>query len=234
MPQRFFLLLFLFLLIGTPDLLAQSGSTSRTRAQLEREKEELQKRISEFDRILQRTTASRQASISELNLVNQKLQARLSLINNLNKEINLINAEVREKESRIQELEKELKALKEEYARMIYYSAKLNQGRTLTAFIFSSNSVKQLFLRLNYLRQYAAARKRQVARMESLSAELKEQKAAIEQRLEQRKLVLKEEEAQRKALADAKKEQERMVASLRQQEDKIKKDLAAPKNSRKA
>ncbi len=211
---------------GLPEGYSQ---TKRTRAQLEKEKADVQERLREFDKILKQTSARKKNSLGELQLVNRQLEARLTLIRTLNREINLINQEISETEKQIGSLEKDLEILKEEYAKMIYTSAKLNSGVTIMTFIFSSSTFKQFYMRLRYLKQYSDARKKQVTQIEQVSRELEEQRKALQERSEEKQLAIKQENAQKRELDILKTQQQGIVNSLTEREEELKKDIAATK-----
>lgn len=205
------------------------AQTRKTRAQIEKEKEEIQKKLLEFDQILKKTAESKKVSVGQLNALNQQLQNRINYINTLNGEMRLLETEIRDTESRIRSLEKELKSLKEEYSGMVYTSSKLNQGMTMTAFVFSSETFKQFYMRLKYLKQYSDARKKQVEQIENVAEELVGQRRNLEGKKKDMQTVLQQENQQRQQLDKAKKDQQSIVNSLNQQEQELKKQIAAAK-----
>ena len=205
------------------------AQTKKTRAQIEREKDEIQKKLLEFDQILKKTAESKKVSVGQLNALNQQLQNRINYINTLNGEMRLLETEIRDTESRIKSLEKELKGLKEEYSGMVYTSSKLNQGMTMTAFVFSSQTFKQFYMRLKYLKQYSDARKKQVEQIENVAEELVGQRRNLEGKKKEMQTVLQQENQQRQQLDKAKKDQQSVVNNLNQQEQELKKQIAAAK-----
>ncbi len=205
------------------------AQTKKTRAELEKEKADIQKRLLEFDQILKRTAETKKVSVGQLNVVSKQLQNRVSYINTLNREVKLIDAEVRETENKINALEKDLQNMKEEYSGMIYTSSKLNQGMTMTAFVFSSSTFKQFYMRLKYLKQYSDARKKQVEQIEKTTAELAVQRSNLEAKKEEKQAVLQQEQQQKQQLDKAKQEQQSIVNSLTKQEQDIRKQIAAAK-----
>lgn len=205
------------------------SQTKKTRAQLEKEKLDVQKRLQEFDKVLKQTTVRKKSSMGELNAVSKKLETQVVYINTLSKEVNLINREIKETENKITSLENDLKNLKEEYANMVYTSSKLNSGITVMTFIFSSSTFKQFYMRLKYLKQYSDARKKQVAQIEKVNADLIAQNERLMGKKEEKQLVLRQEQIQRKELDNLKQEQQSIVNSLAQKEDELKKEIAAYK-----
>ena len=212
--------------IGSGDLYAQAR---KTRAQIEREKADLQKKLLEFDQILKKTAESKKVSIGQLNAVNQQLENRLKYIAALNGEMRLLESEIKETEKQITSLEKELKTLKDEYSGMVYTSSKLNQGTTMTAFVFSSETFKQFYMRLRYLKQYSDARKKQVEQIQKVSEQLSLQKEALGDKRKNLQTVLAQEQQQKQQLDKAKSEQQRIVNGLNQQEQELRRQIAAAK-----
>jgi septal ring factor EnvC (AmiA/AmiB activator) len=226
---RFNVIWFFVCLFWVVTLTESHAQARKTRDQIEKEKAEIQKKLLEFDQILKKTAESKQVSVGQLNAVNQQLKNRLNYISTLNTEMRLIETEIKETENRINTLEKELDNLKEEYSGMVYTSSKLNQGTTMTAFVFSSETFKQFFMRLRYLKQYADARKKQVEQIEKVTVELVDQRKGLEGKKEEMQLVLRQEQQQKLQLDKAKQEQQKIVNSLNKQEQDLKKQIAAAK-----
>ncbi|MCH7409234.1 peptidoglycan DD-metalloendopeptidase family protein [Belliella sp. DSM 111904] len=220
-----------FLLIFTLGiiLLLKQGlyaQTAKSRVQLEKEKELVQKKLLEFDKILKQTAESKRVSLGQLNVVSKQLETRVTYIRTLSSEISLINREIAETETRIKSLENDLKNLKEEYAKMVYTSSKLNQGLTMTSFIFSSSTFKQFYMRIKYLKQYTDARKKQVEQIEKVTAELAGQRVKLEDKKIEKQQVINKEEEQRKQLSVARTDQQKIVTNLERQEVDLRKKIA--------
>jgi murein hydrolase activator len=205
------------------------AQAKKTRQQLENEKAEIQKKLQEFDQILKKTSETKKVSIGQLNVVNKQLQTRISYINTLSREVRLLETEITSTEVKIKSLERDLKNLKEEYAAMIYTSSKLNRGMTMTAFIFSSSTFKQFYMRLKYLKQYSDARKKQVAQIEAVTTELAGQRKTLESKKLEKQQVLAQEQEQKQKLDKTKQEQQGIVNNLTKQEQDLRKQIAAAK-----
>lgn len=226
---KFLICFVVFGLIFLSNLPEGYTQNQKSRAQLEKEKADVQKRLQEFDQILRQTSARKKNSLGELKAVNSQLETRISYINTLNREVNLIDKEIGETEQKIGSLENDLKILKDEYATMIYTSSKLNSGVTIMTFIFSSSTFKQFYMRLRYLKQYSDARKKQVAQIEQVNAELTDQRTLLEEKRAEKQLVLNQEQSQKKQLDLLKNEQQGIVNTLTQKEEELKKEIASTK-----
>ena len=224
-------LLIFFLLFGFATMLAEFSfaQTAKSRAQLEKEKEAVEKRLLEFDKILKQTAESKRVSLGQLSAVSKQLETRVTYIRTLSSEVALINKEITETEGRIKALENDLKNLKEEYAKMVYTSSKLNQGLTMTTFVFSSSTFKQFYMRIKYLKQYTDARKKQVEQIEKVTADLAAQRIRLEDKKVEKQQVINKEEEQRRQLARSRTDQQKIVSTLERQEIDLRKKIAEAK-----
>lgn len=222
-----FRLLFIFCLISLQ--IEVFSQTNKSREQLERDKLEVQNRLKEFDAILKQTTATKKESLGELNALTRQFQTQNRLVSTLDREVNLISNEIIDIESKISSLEAKLKQLKEEYARMIYNSSKLNRNLSIVAFVFSSANFNQLYMRLKYLKQYTDNRKQQAAQIEKLSVDLANQRIALDSRKLDKEKVLVEEKTEKEKLEQMRKEQQGLVNTLSKKEGDIKKQITATK-----
>jgi len=227
MRQQFVVVITLVLLaFFSMEALAQ---TSKTREELEREKAEVQAKLREFDAILKQTAATKKNTIGELNAITQQFQTQNRLVNTLDREVKLLNQEISTTESRIASLEQQLKDLKAEYGRMVYNASKLNRSLSIVAFVFSSSSFNQLYMRLKYLKQYSDSRKQQAEQIQKVAAELAEIRVELDLRKSYKEKVLAEERLERAKLEELRKEQQTMVNTLTRKETSIKRQITATK-----
>ncbi|HAH36460.1 MAG TPA: peptidase M23, partial [Algoriphagus sp.] len=227
MRQQFVVVITLVLLaFFSMEALAQ---TSKTREELEREKAEVQAKLREFDAILKQTAATKKNTIGELNAITQQFQTQNRLVNTLDREVKLLNQEISTTESRIASLEQQLKDLKAEYGRMVYNASKLNRSLSIVAFVFSSSSFNQLYMRLKYLKQYSDSRKQQAEQIQKVAAELAEIRVELDLRKSDKEKVLAEERLERAKLEELRKEQQTMVNTLTRKETSIKRQITATK-----
>ncbi|SDD03031.1 Septal ring factor EnvC, activator of murein hydrolases AmiA and AmiB [Algoriphagus faecimaris] len=205
------------------------SQTSRTREELEKQKAEVQAKLREFDVILKQTTATKKTTIGELNAITRQFQTQNRLVSTLDREVRLIDQEISETEREITKMEQELIDLKAEYSRMIYNASKLNRSLSIVAFVFSSSTFNQLYMRLKYLKQYTDSRKQQAAQIEEVTLKLAERRVELDSRKDEKIKVLAEAQVERAKLEQLRKEQQGMVNTLTRKETDIKKQITATK-----
>jgi murein hydrolase activator len=202
-----------------------SLAQKKTKAQLQREKQQSVEKIQEVEKILSETSNKKKNSLGELTALNQRIVEQENLISSIKKEISFLNSEIGENNDIIQALEEDLARLRKEYAAMLFAAQKANNSTTRLTFLFSASSFDQLVMRLRYMEQYGETRKLQADQIIKVQNELSGQVKVIEgQRTEKNKL-LDDQLAENTNLANLKKKQNTLVKSLEKEEKKLKRDL---------
>ncbi len=226
--SRIVLLAFLF-----ATFLASTLSAQKSKNQLEQEKKENLKKIAEAERILTQTSTQKQATLGQLQALNQQINARESLIRSIGSEIRLLDAEISDLSAVVGALQKDLVDLKEEYAAQIYASYKASKGKSKLMFLFSAKSFNQLLQRLKYLEQYAEARRLQAEQIEVVTKELEDQRSKVETKRAEQQTLLNQQVRENRKLASSKKKQSALVAQLTKKERQLRKELDKRKAANK-
>jgi septal ring factor EnvC (AmiA/AmiB activator) len=213
--------LLLFLVFLSVSVLAQK----KTKAQLQKEKQQNIEKIKEVEKILLETASEKQNTLGELSALNQRVVEQENLISSIRREINFLNEEIGENNDIIQALEEDLVKLKKEYASMMFAAQKANNSTTRLTFLFSASSFYQLVMRLRYMEQYGETRKLQADQITKVQDELSGQVKQIENQRAEKNALLEDGVTENKNLADLKKKQNTLVKSLEKEEKKLKRDL---------
>jgi murein hydrolase activator len=218
-------LLSCLMFLGTANLFAQKQS----KKDLENKKKQIQKEIDYTNQLLAETKKNKKRSLTELVALNKKISQREELIANINSQINLLDKEIRENNESIKGLQNDLAKLKAEYARMIYYAYKNQDGYNRLVFIFASRDFEQAYMRLKYLQQYSDYRHRQAEKITHTKKSLNEKVQDLEAKKSDKRVLLTGEVAEKQNLASEKGEKEQVFSQLQSQESKLKKDLEKKK-----
>ncbi|PIB36758.1 peptidase M23 [Reichenbachiella sp. 5M10] len=206
-------------------LVSLQVSGQKSKAEIEKEKQENLKRINEAQKILKETATEKTASLGQLQAINHQIGIRKELIQSINQEVSMINSEIRDLTIVTQSLESDLNQLKEEYADMIYNAYKANMGFGQLTFLFSASTFNQLFLRLKYLEQYATARQRQVQQIEKVAEALNGQKSSLLAKKEEQSHLLDSKIKENKNLLGLKTKQDKLIQDLSKREKELKREL---------
>jgi murein hydrolase activator len=216
-----YLLLFCFIVLSSSVSFAQK----KTKAQLQKEKQQNLEKIREVEKILNETSTKKKNSIGELSALNQRVVEQENLINAIKREINFLNQEIGENNDIIQALQEDLQRLKKEYAAMLFAAQKANNSTTRLTFLFSAQSFDQLVMRLRYMEQYGETRQLQGDQITKVQAELSGQIKDIESQRAEKNRLLQDGVTENLNLADLKKKQNSLLKTLEKEEKKLKRDL---------
>lgn len=218
---------------GTSSLNAQNSD----KASLQNKYSKLQSEIKDTEELLNSTKKKKENSLSELKLLNRKIDVREQVINNIAQQMHSVNEELNETTSAINAMQSDMSELKKQYAQMVYYTYLNDQDYKPLHFIFSSNSINEAFQRVQYIRSFHSFRKEQITAIEEISQSLTHKLNVIAQEKEEKESLLTKEEKEKKQLDAEKAKKDDAVKKLQSQEkdlkkqiDKKKKDAASLKN----
>lgn len=219
-------LLFVFLILLSQTLLAQS------RKDLENKKKKLQEDIELKNNLLKETTRNRQLSLSQLVLLNKKISSREELIYTIRREIKALDKQIEENRSLIKSMEEDLKRLKDEYAQMVFFAYKNKNAYDRLMFIFSSKDFNQAYKRLKYFQQYSDYRKKQVELIVKTQEALLQKQKELEDKKKEKEGLLQQEQGEKNSLYAEKQDQQKMIRGLQDKEKKLKDDIKKTEQER--
>ena len=206
-------------------LLSFAGLQAQTKEELQQKKKNLLKEIEYTNELLEKTKKSQTTSIDELVKLNKKIEVRTEVINTIKLEVNLLDKKIEKNKLTIASLESDLTELKDEYAKMLYYTYKNKSSYNRLMFMFSSKDFNQAYKRLNYLQQYSSYRKRQanliIKTKETIDAKI----ARLEKIRTEKQVLIYSLDNEHKNFTREKLEQEGVLTDLKRKEKDLKKDL---------
>jgi len=213
LDKNLFLLVVLMIgLINNQFIYAQHTEDEQDLARKRQENEML---LQETQQILQRTKAEKKNSLSRLRIINNQIYHQNSAVEFLQKEIMLIEENLKLYAEVVELLKADLEMLKDEYARIIYTTAKTNSEIEKLSYLFSSNSLKQLIARLHYLEQYKDSRKAQIAEIKKVASTLEEKQTYLQTKQKQKEELLQKAQTQTANLNSLREEQQEVVQKLK-------------------
>ncbi len=200
-------------------------SQAQTKEELQRQRVLLQDQIDLASTILAKTASTRQASINELETLNQKIKAREQLISTMDRQIRNIDRSIAKKEQEIIALNARVDSLKADYAQLIKLAQRQQTPTDQILFILSAKSFSQAAKRLQYFKDMASFRAQQVAQIaETQEALAQEKEALIVQKAEKVTIQQAQQGEKLALLADANEQQE-TVQELKSKESELKSDI---------
>ncbi len=216
-------ILLVLVLLCLPGLLV----AQKTKKELESKKKKLQEDIEYLNKLLEKTTNSKESSLGELMTVNRKINLQEQVIETFTKEIEIIQAQIKASNDTISSMEMRLGDLKKEYARMVVDAYKTEKGYNKLSFIFASKDFEQAALRIRYVQEYQEFRHKQALIIDSTSKEVSKKVARLQKKKDEKKQLLESVQAERNTLDVEKKDQQKIYDQLKGKEKQLKKELAA-------
>ncbi|MDA3780751.1 MAG: hypothetical protein PF487_11115, partial [Bacteroidales bacterium] len=119
-------------------------------------------------------------------------------------------------------LEEKLKKIKNEYAKLIYYSFKNHNRTDIVMFILSSENFNQAYRRIKYFEQYSKYRKKQARLIENTMKTLEIEIAELKKVKELKKLLVNRKLNEKNKLQIEKTNENRQVLTLKLKEKELK------------
>lgn len=198
--------------------------------ELQKQQRELQQQLEETDQMLKQTKQNETATENKLNLLNNDIKTRKKLIRNIQGEINALNGEMGTLRQKRFTLQKELETCKEDYARLVRETHYADMQQSPLLFLLSAKNFQQLVRRVQYMQQFAAYRKEQVKKIESLQSDIDIQNTLLEERKQNRSTALQSQKREQDKLTRDERKQKDMLKSLKKQEKNL---LAKQKEQQK-
>lgn len=205
--------------------LVNSSFSQKTKKQLEKEKKENLKKIQEASKVLEQTKVDENATLGQLSAINEKVRAQQQLVRTINNEIKYAQRDITENQALITSLNNDVESLKSEYAKMVYEASKTDNGYHELLFIFSSESLMEIYLRYKFLEEYAEARKKQTQQIIKVSKELSVQNEMLVIKKAEKEELLSSVLVESQNLTSVKKEKNDILIELKGRESEIKKEL---------
>lgn len=202
-----------------------------TREQLESQRVTILEEIKRTQEQLVQLKKDKSASIEQLQTLQSKLEARQSLIRNINREIDLINDNINLASKDVVVLKTQLDTLKKQYAEMVRYTYKNRTASDMIVFLFSASSFNDAVRRLNYAKQYRNFRADQATKIVSASKQLSNKITILNLERQKKDQILSAQQMQTKVLESETLEKDKLVTQLKGKEQELTKGLATKKKA---
>lgn len=205
------------------------GLTAQTKAELEEKRNATLNEITYVDNMLKATARKKEESMSAVKIIGNKLNLRESVIRGMRDEINLVTERIDLNTLAINMMESDLVDLKNDYARAVLNSYKLQKENPELVYILSAKDFNQGYKRLKYLQQITKFRRRESEIIMELKDQIKSTKERLQNDLSRISVLKTKEEQQKSLLQSEQVRKQEMVKSLSKKERQLQKDLQEKK-----
>ena len=203
--------------------MAHSYAQQPSKEELNKQKVQIEKEIADLNKSLREVSNNKKEALKILTLINAKVEARESLIRNINKDIKRIDEDLFVKERDIYRLKRELDTLKIKYAKSLVFAYKNRSNYQYLNFLFSANDFNDALKRVTYLKSYRSLRETEAANIAKTQQLLQSTITQLGDNKNEKQTALLTQNEQLKKAEEDKKEKDRILQDLKGQE----KDLQA-------
>ena len=179
-------------------------------------------------------TSSRKESLSELQLINNQIESRESLLRLYDRQVLLAEGTIRQKQEEIDALNKRVEKLKKQYKDMVLHAYKSRNKNGQMMFVLSAESYYEAQKRNKYLKNVTALHKKQVAIIATNQQKIKTEISAIEKEKERKKSLLVRKRVERKEIESDREKKEAVLAKIQQKESSLLAEIKANQIKRQA
>lgn len=204
----------------------------QSKKQLENEKSKLEKEIKRLNNELAGAKKNTKLNAAQLKALNQKIDERTKLINNLGSQIQMLDQQIGQTQDSISMMKSHIDSMKVEYAKVVnaMYRSQMNLNKQ--GLVFDNKGYNRSFLKLKCYKDYSEYRKKQAAEIAMCQEELQAAAEQLgQQRAEQSNLLLKEN--QNKALlAKEQQQKQQSLNASKKQEQNLSKQISQKEKQR--
>ena len=193
---------------------------------LQAERNQIQQKIRQQEQALRANQADVKKRLQDLLVLNTQIDERQKNIEGIQKDIHGIDNNIGILTVQLQNLQSQLDEHKEKYIKSLQYSAKHHNVQENMMFIFSAESLTQLYRRMRFVKEYAAYQKAQGDIIKMKQQQIGEKNQQLKMVKGQKNTLLYKGQQEKKALEGQQGEQKKVVASLQQQQKTIQSVIA--------
>ncbi len=216
--RRFLLILFCLSLTGLS--FAQSSAT------LKKRKQTLNREIENLKRSRSKISKNKNLSLQQIRLINAQIKLREEKISTINSEVRILDDKILDNTYQVRSLQSQLGKLKTDYAKMLQFAQRNRGAYNKLMFVFAAENFSQAYMRLKYLQQFSAYRKRQAGYIEKTKGNLKFEIGRLDKNKQEKTTLLSDQENEKRDLGKDKANKSYEVVKLSRQDKALGQQLS--------
>jgi septal ring factor EnvC (AmiA/AmiB activator) len=182
-------------------------------SEMEKEQARLNAEAAEYEKKFKKSKEKENATLANINKIEQQINIKRKLIKRLSEQERRLTGDISYARTTIGDLERQLESLKGNYAR--YVRSVYKFGRVYDVeLLFSSKSVNQLYIRIEYLKRFSEQRVKDLQNVDHKKTDLENQNRQLETSLDRQHRLLAERKNEESSLTGDVTEHRRMLKSI--------------------
>lgn len=213
------------LLITGLFLILSSIGFAQSVSELQTKKQEAAKEIEYTTRLLKEVQRNERSSLSQLRLINNKIQQRNNIISTINNEIEVYQEFVDNNSMVIELLSSDIEKLKEEYAKLIVSAYRNRNTSDKILFLLSAEDFNQAYRRYQYFKRYTTYRQNQAETIHEIQQVLNESVVNLEKQQEIKQQLIEEIKKETELLTEEKLQENSEYRKLQKEKRSLRQKL---------
>jgi septal ring factor EnvC (AmiA/AmiB activator) len=181
---------------------------------MQKEQARLNAEAAEYEKKFKKSKQKETVTLANINELEKQINIKRKLIKKLSDQERRLTGDISDARSSIGDLEHELESMKSNYAR--YVRSVYKYGRVYDIeLLFSSKSVNQLYIRIEYLRRFSEQRAQDLQKVVHNKTELENENRQLETNLQRQHRLLAERQDEESSLKGDITEHRRMLESIK-------------------
>lgn len=206
-------------------LLTIGISTAQTRAELEKQREKLNREIAELQNTVKEIAKEKSLTQQQVTALSKQINLREQKINTITSEVAVINRHINANTAAVNKLKAELEKMKRDYEKMIMFAFRNRNAYNKLMFIFASKDFNQGFRRVKYLQQFNDSRKLKAADIEKTKKQIEQKIAQLQADRNKQVALMKEQENEKRTISQQRSVYSGQLNELIVTERGVKKDI---------
>ena len=207
-----------------------SAQSSRELSRRQKQLESLRREIDAYEKKLRESTHRERLTLDKLDDLEQQSTLIRELVRKLKEEEQQMTADIAQARNGVALLEDQLQFLKSHYAS--YVRSVYKNGRVYDLeLLFSSKSVNQLYIRIEYLKRFSEQRARDLRTIVAKKTELEQQNDELLKTLEEERKILADKTREEKTLKGKVSQRQRALSRIRKDKKLYRQELTRKTNA---
>ncbi|MGE8429307.1 MAG: murein hydrolase activator EnvC family protein [Sphingobacterium sp.] len=213
-------------ILGIAAFLFMIGiSSAQTRAELEKQREKLNREIAELQNTVKEIAKEKSLTQQQVTALSKQINLREQKINTITSEVAVINRHINANTAAVNKLKAELEKMKRDYEKMVMFAFRNRNAYNKLMFIFASKDFNQGFRRVKYLQQFNDSRKLKAADIENTKKQIEQKIAQLQADRNKQVALMKEQENEKKTISQQRSVYSGQLSELIVTERGVKKDI---------
>lgn len=188
------------------------------------ELEKLRKHIQDYEKKIAENEKKEQSTLDLLDDYDRQTALISYLLTRLREDENQLEEEIQRKQNEVRQTASQLASLRDEYSRYVVSVYRQGKSHDLEL-LFSSKSLNQMYIRLEYLQHFSDQRERDVQNIKTKQSQLEEQTRTLDASLEEQRELIASKMDEEKTLARKVVDRQHLLASIRRDKKNYKREL---------